>query len=185
MLKQLAGILAPPAPDPTQPAPASPGTAPSLDARRAAVDALRKIGGQPAADALYNGLAGPQVAAMPAGMGMPPGMIPPVPDYALRMVQASRAANADPVPVFIARALGSLGRDDLLRSALNAQDRRYFQADATSVQAAALSGMAYLPATSDPMAKLAELVRAANVEALRRAAVDALVTAAQLTGRQG
>jgi len=143
----------------------------SVNARRAAVAALRRIGGQQAADKLYNGLVGPEATQGAATPYMP--------------IPMTRAGAHNPVAAYIAKALGSMGRDDLLRKALNAPDREFFQGGPTAVQSAALGGMAYLPADSNPLDLLAGLAHEANVEALRKAAGDALETAARLIARQG
>jgi len=150
----------------------SPGTPVSAAARRAAVAALRRIGGQQAAEALYTGLVGAEATQGPA----------PTPYMPMPM---ARAGATNPVAAYIARALGSMGRDDLLRKALNAPEREFFQGNAAAVQGAALQGMAYLPPESNPLDLLAGLVQAASVEALRKAAADALVVAARLMDRQG
>ncbi len=82
--------------------------------------------------------------------------------------------------LYAARALGSMGRDRMLRSALSASDRKFFVSDAASVQTAALGGMAYLPAANDPVTMLTNLVRVATTEQLRQAAAEAIVVAARL-----
>ena len=187
VIKQLGGLLAPAAPGAAaarsgaNPAARTGPTTTTEDARRAAVAALRQIAGQPAADALYNALVGPQVGGQPGATPVGP-MGVPMPRMAPMLTTAG--PSSDPVPVYIARALGSLGREDLLRNALKATDRKFFQDNALTVQNAALSGMAYLPAANDPLALLTGLARAATAETVRRAAADALITAGKLAGGQ-
>ncbi|MFO7958408.1 MAG: hypothetical protein R6X33_15075 [Candidatus Brocadiia bacterium] len=124
------------------------------ETRRAAVLALRHIGGDAAAEALYIGLVGPQRTGRTV-----PG-----------------AGRSSPVAVPIARALGSMGETARLRTALNARGHLFFNANPTGVQRAALSGMAYLPSEQNPLQLLGGLLRQASVEQLRNAIADAIST---------
>jgi hypothetical protein len=124
------------------------------ETRRAAVLALRHIGGEEAAEALYIGLVGPQRT----GRTMP------------------AAGRSSPVAVPIARALGSMGETARLRTALNAGGHLFFQADPIGVQTAALTGMAYLPSEQDPLQLLGGLLRQASAEQLKNAVADAIST---------
>ncbi|MFO8009155.1 MAG: hypothetical protein R6V05_15630, partial [Candidatus Brocadiia bacterium] len=102
-------------------------------ARRGAVVALRRMGGQDAARALYLGLVGP-----------------PLGDAALRRA-GSQSLSASPVAHYIGRALGTMGEVRLLTDALNAATHEFMLANSTRTQAAALEGIAYLPAERDPV----------------------------------
>ena len=185
VVTQLGELLAPKAPEPTATrgrSSATQASAASADARRAAVAALRSIGGQDSTDALYTGLVGPTVSttqtvatpvARPGGVPMPP--------RGLLALQAAARTKVDPIAILIARALGSMGEQDLLVRALTATDREFFAADAVAVQSAVLNGMAYLPASSDPVSLLVDWGRRATAEPLRQAVATALVTAARLS----
>ena len=82
-----------------------------------------------------------------------------------------------PVAAYAARSLGTMGRDDLLQAALNAQGHRFFRNSPTAVQKAALTGMAYLPADRNPVRLLDGLLGQATTTELREAAAKAIVTA--------
>ncbi len=112
VITALGNLLAPASAEPEQTA--TPGMPPtgrrpaastptaSADARRAAVEALRRIGGAEAADALYTGLVGRQ-ASQQQTPGMPPqAMIPAgVPAYARQAMRAAMGGGADAVSVYI------------------------------------------------------------------------------------
>ena len=87
-----------------------------------------------------------------------------------------------PVARYAAKALGTLGRLDLLKQALDASGYESFVKNPMSVQKAALEGMAFLPADRDPLKVLGDLLKLANSAELRRAAADAMVTAIQVMG---
>jgi hypothetical protein len=188
----------------------------SLSTKRAAVAALRRIGGQEGAQALFAALVGPaaQPMAAPSQPGGrlavgPPGGVGPRgqagprggpggPRGPVGFPGLGGAAAGGPtreatrqtgrpdrtrLAFYIARALGSMGRDDLLRAALNAPGNAYFQSNPLAVQGAALMGMAYLPAERNPVQILSELLEAANTPALRRYAGEAVATALRHTAR--
>lgn len=145
---------------------------------RALVAALSRIGGEAAADALYLGLVGP-IAEQPAAVatrGMP-GMV--MMDTGMSMGPGVRSSGPDRsgIAAYIARALGALGRDDLLGKALNAQGHEFFNAGATTVQMAVLEGLAYLPAERDPLQQLERLIRLASTPTVRAATGRAMVKA--------
>jgi len=103
---------------------------------RAAVAALRRVGGERAAQALYTGLVGP---ALVRG----PGDEPEEPEY--------EEGEGGALLFYVARALGSMGRGDLLDGAMNATNRAYFRANRMAVAKAALHGMAFMPLERDPV----------------------------------
>ena len=152
--------------------------------RRAAVAALRRIGGDEAVDTIYTALVGvrtdelnPAAGAARGGpMGPPPGAMM---DRRGSRPAVPMAAEL-PLAPYAARALGSMGRADLLRAALNASDRANFSVNATEVQMAALAGMAHLPAGQNPLGVLQELLRLANTAELQRAVAAALVDALKM-----
>jgi len=137
----------------------------NAETRRAAVLVLRRIGGAEAVEALYTGLVGPQHGDGAQGV--------------------AGGGRSSPVAVPIARALGSMGQTARLRMALNAPDHLFFRSNATGVQRAALSGMAYLPPEEDPLQLLGGLLRQATVEELRTAVANALSTLVRRTEESG
>jgi hypothetical protein len=194
---------------------AVPGQEAPLATRRAAVMALRKLGDQEAAEVLFDGLVGPEVqeAAQP-GIGIPGGPPPGVmrgpmggPPRGMATGGAGRRTGPAtgprgpgglaqfgprglPLAAYAARALGTMGRDDLLKAALNAPTRSAFTENPTEVQRAALEGMAYLPPDRNPLQRLDELLKLASTRQLQKAAADAIVTALRLiatpvTGARG
>lgn len=160
----------------------------TLKTKRAVVAALRRIGGDSIAEALFLGLVGPPVEQQ-VQMGAPrgpgtgrAGISAGRPTGVMGLMGAPMRAGAAgtgevPVAVYIARALGTMGRADLLRQALNAPLNEFFRQDPTAVQKAALEGLAYLPADQDPVSRLADLLRLASTAELRQATSKALVTA--------
>ncbi len=135
-----------------------------LSVQRAAVIALRRLGGDPAQQALYTALVGPILEAGGPGVSPPSG-----------------------VP-YVARALGTTGREDLLQQALQAGDRAYFRAAPAVVQSAALTGLGYLPAEDEPIQLLNGLMQRAASPALRSAAAEAIsiaVSRAKGSGSSG
>jgi len=142
---------------------------------RAVVAALRRIGTEAAADALYLGLVGPQVQAA-AVPGMPPGVSEFEPPPGVMVGAGAGSGDRGAVAFYIARALGSMGRGDMLRAALSAAAHKFFRADSGAVVGAALNGMAYLPAANDPVRALQGLLRAAGPQQVG-AVSEAIVTA--------
>jgi hypothetical protein len=145
-----------------------PEIAVSAEARRAAVIALRRIGGDEVAQALYTGLVGPPVSqteVQPSGRR-----------------RSGGAASPSPIAGFVARALGSMGRADLLQRALNAGGNQFFRADQVTCQVAALDGMAYLPPEDDPIRLLRGLLAKAATSELQRAASRAVSKAVRRLG---
>ncbi|MCK4283975.1 MAG: hypothetical protein KAX44_06630, partial [Candidatus Brocadiae bacterium] len=146
--------------------------------KRAAVAALRKIGGEEAARALFNGLVGPRIPAQRPQMGP---MFGPPPGERMRpggpYAGGAMGAAGMPVAVYIARALGSMGQLDLLRGALNAQGYQFFGQNPQAVREAVLVGIAYLPGDLNPIGILSELLGMASTERLRKAAAEAIETA--------
>ena len=92
-----------------------------------------------------------------------------------------RTTVADEGALSIARALGGMGRSSLLRDALNAPGRLFFDSNSTAVQMAALEGMAFLPNQREAVALLAELLALASTAELREATGNAIVKALQRT----
>ncbi len=158
----------------------------SAKTKRTAVAALRRLGGEDAVAALFTGLVGPPVRQeTSAGFPGRPGMVVGPPAWATApragFGAAGGAAQAS-TAVFIARALGSLGQADLLRQALNAPGYQFFLRDSTTVQEAALEGMAYLPAEHGPVELLRGLLMQARTFELRKAVADAILTAIRFVG---
>jgi hypothetical protein len=172
---------------------------PALERQRSAAAALRNLGGADAAQALYDGLVGPEpepeaaptavpgVMRGPGGprggptgprggptgpMG-PRGITGPGGPTGPMGGSATRAAVLPAAP-YIARALGTMGQTDLLRAALSATGRPFFTRSAVAVQSAALEGLAFLPAQEQPVKILQDLLKLANTEALRQATADAI-----------
>ncbi|MHC4481357.1 MAG: hypothetical protein ACYS1C_10385, partial [Planctomycetota bacterium] len=181
----------------------------TVTTKRAAVSALRRIGGEQAAQALFIGLVGrlggqeapgaqrPAGARGPGGRGPggppagvgPPGRVGPPfgggapvsggprPGQAPGgPVAAAGGAAPQPLTSYIARALGSMGRDDLLQAALAAPGHAHFDSGPAAIQSAALEGMAYLPAELEPARRLEEMIEQAPSRHLRTAAAEALAT---------
>jgi hypothetical protein len=149
----------------------------NLATRRAAVSALRRLGGDDAAGALLTALVGPEVQVQPvAGMEAGEGLRGMGGARATRGMAAAPAGGALVAP-YAARALGSMGRADLLRWALEARGRQYFDSGPAAIQEAALDGMAYLPADQDPVKVLGDLLRLANTAQLKKAVANAVATA--------
>jgi hypothetical protein len=147
-------------------------------ARRAAVTALRSLGGADAEMALFVGLVGPERQRV-RRPSMPPEMMGIDPE-----IMAAARPKGQPVAKHIARALGSMGRDDLLRTALNAPQREFYNADRMGVQTAALAGMAYLPTEKEPQKQLIALLRQASTPQLRAAIGEAITVAVQAGSAQ-
>ncbi len=163
---------------------------PPVETRRTAAIALRRLGGEPAAEALLSGLVGPpdpasepapQRQAPPAGP--PPGAGAAIPRIA-GVTPAASAGRAPPgqaaLAGLIARALGTMARKDMLNYALAAGDRPYYRQNRTAIQEAALTGMAYLPEEDEPLTMLKGLLTKATTTALRRAVAEALETRLEL-----
>jgi hypothetical protein len=174
---------------------AAPTQASALPTLRGVVAALRRLGGDAAAEALYSRLVGPAVqvqqptaVGVPGGRGAMMGPMAPVEGMlgagGMGGMMAPVSGDDSGVAVYVARALGSMGREDLLRKALAAQGSQYYQASPAGVQRAVLDGMAYLPAARNPARVLDGLLLRATNEALRSAAADALVTAFRHMGSE-
>jgi hypothetical protein len=160
--------------------------------RRGAVMALRRAGGDDAGQQLFLGLVGPQVQEQTPGlamvgprMGPPPGVsiphsMPTGRGGPIRGPGLMGATTETPAARYIARALGTMGRDDLLRSALSATDHTTFNENPAAVQTAVLDGMAYLPQDRNPLKLLSELLKVATTADLRAAAAEAIGTAVRL-----
>jgi hypothetical protein len=179
-------VLMPGPRSPGAPAPSSTPSEAGPDTQRAAVSAVRRIGGEEAARILFDALAGPEAppqpaAGVPVRGGPPPGVrMPPVsrPRGGIPTAAPARPAGRPSVLArLVGRALGSMGRDDLLQAALNAQGRRRFTEDPEAVQRAALEGMAYMPKEKQPIQMLSELLARARTIGLRRAVAEAIQTA--------
>lgn len=103
----------------------------------------------------------------------------------VRAATSARVAGRG-VPIttaaFIARALGSMGQAELLGQSLNAPGRQFFLQDSTTVQKAAVEGMAYLPAEHKPIERLRTLLMQARSADLREAVADAILTAVRRLG---
>jgi hypothetical protein len=133
----------------------------ALPTRRAAALALRRLGGDRAARALFFALVGPEGQLRPQQDlgGRPPGVGPPagIPGIG----SATQRGNVEirlAAVRFAARALGGMGRADLLEEALDARGRAHFEASPLSVRAAALEGLAFLPLAEDPIAALKKAI---------------------------
>ncbi len=133
-------------------------------ARRGAVVALRRMGGQEAARALYTGLVGP-----------------PLREAALRRA-GSRSLSASPVADYIGRALGTMGEARLLTDALNAAAYEFMLANPARTQGAALAGIAYLPSERDPVRLLQGFLQSGVSSQFRAAVGAAMVRAVSRMG---
>jgi len=157
----------------------------SAKTKRTAVAALRRLGGEDVVAALFVGLVGPPVrretAAAMAGMPRPDMAVPEWVRAATRGRAAGRGASIT-TAAFIARALGSMGQAELLRRSLNAPGHQFFLQDSTTVQKAALEGMAYLPAEHKPIESLRTLLMQARSADLREAVANAVLTAVRRLG---
>jgi hypothetical protein len=163
-----------------------------LDRQRSAAAALRRLGGEDSAEALYDGLVGPEQERRTAtgpGIGPPPGVRGPTgptgptgPMGPMGPMGPGRGGSRGrPVAVYIARALGTMGEAERLRAALTASDRQFFSSSRVSIQTAALEGMAFMPGDARPLKVLQELLRLANTQVLKQAASDAIVIALRRT----
>ncbi|MFW6189069.1 MAG: hypothetical protein ACOC7T_01440 [Planctomycetota bacterium] len=153
----------------------APAAAPSgLKSKRAAITALRNIGGPDAIDLLYSALVGPEAEQQQQRSAQQRMMMPSIPADATRGRDTERPA-AD----YVARALGSLGKQELLRDALTARGRQFFQSSQAAVQKAALQGLAYLPARAEAVGLLSTLIDRARSPELKRAGADALTIIAR------
>jgi hypothetical protein len=169
---------------------ARPQTAPAV--RRFAAIALRRLGGNDAAAILYDALVGPPTPQVAVDPSVAP-MRMRGRDRDMREMspeeRAGRQANVfvrsttgpDEGALGVARALGGLGRGDLLQSALNARGRTLFDEDSVAVQMAALTGMAFVPSQTEAVAMLSQLLALATTPELRWAVGSALMTALQRT----
>ncbi len=161
-----------------------PGEVGGVSRMRSMVAAIRRIGGDPAAEALYTALVGPVPEAAPTtmtvgpdGLPMGPGMRGMPPSMRGMPGMAGAATDRGDVASFVARALGSMGRADLLKQALTAQGREYYDANAGEVQIAALGGLAFLPDSGQAVKELQTLQRQAGTPPLRAACAKAILTA--------
>jgi len=158
----------------------------SAKTKRTAVAALRRLGGEDVIAALFVGLVGPPVRQGTA-VGMAAGPRPDMdgrPAWVRAATSARVAGRGVPITTaaFIARALGSMGQAELLGQSLNAPGRQFFLQDSTTVQKAAVEGMAYLPAEHKPIERLRTLLMQARSADLREAVADAILTAVRRLG---
>jgi hypothetical protein len=138
-----------------------PAGAVSEETRRAAVVALRRMATEGAARALRDGLVGEPIGR------------------ARRDRQARGGEASSPVAVHIARALGSMGRKDLLVSGLTTFTNELVAGDPVGTHSAIVAGMALLPAEDEPAALLADQLSRATSHRLRTAIAAALVAVAR------
>ncbi len=148
---------------------------PSPEAYRSAAAALSHIGTPGAAQALWEGLVGPDIRRLLA-MGETPQGQPPMMEMLKGMGMEPRTSPE----VHCARALGSMGRGELLTRALDAGSHEFFMRNRGGVQKAALEGMAYMPSQTNPVQVLANLLRRATNAQLKQAAAQAISVAFHL-----
>lgn len=150
----------------------------SASARRSAALTLRRLGGEDAAQTLYDALVGPLIeeAALTEEelIELRDGPRQRPRDMLTRGPRAGATTPPDEGALSVARALGGMGRIDLLSQALNAQDRPFFSDQPVTVQMAALEGMAFLPDHNQAVALLSELLGLANTAELREAVGSAI-----------
>lgn len=185
---------------------------PTAGERRAVIAVARKLASPEMAEMLGEFLLPPQAAAAEAEKRpeakastqrtgqppRPPGHRPasPADDQPLRTRspgsrQETAAAPVDVTP-FVARALGSLGRLDILQKAfrIKVSGRVRVYAYPASIRAAALEGIAYLPSEEESVAALGALKGKCREHETKRAIEEAILEvyrlrAATMEGAQG